>query len=385
MPKEICSQEKCTGCFACMNICPKDAITKGVDEYSKTIPLINREKCIECGLCVKVCPANHLVKFQEPKSCYAAWAKEDSERKGASSGGIAAAFSRAVINERGVVYGAAFDDDLKLVHTAAQSEGEIQKFKGSKYVQSYVGFSFRQVKENLKKEKKVLFIGTPCQIAGLKFYLGKEYENLITIDIICHGTPPMKYLEEYLSVVDPQKKAKNLTFRGEKDFCFTLYDEQKAFYCVNSDSDFYFHTFLKGLTYRDNCYTCEWAKSKRCSDITIGDFWGLNRTSLKEFYDGKISVILINTLSGEHFWEDHKEEFYYEQREVEEAVNGNAQLRKPSVCHPDREIFLKEYKEKGFFKAVKTPRVCREIRKGKIKSSTLYLTARKLKRRFFCK
>ena len=383
MPIEICKKENCTGCFACMNICPKNAITAGEDEYAKTIPLIDKDKCIECGLCVKVCPANQQVELSYPKKCYAAWGKDESERKDCSSGGVASILSKAVINEKGIVYGAAFNHDLKLTHMGAESESEIQKFKGSKYVQSYIGFSFRQIKEQLKTGRMVLFVGTPCQVAGLKSYLGKEYENLLMIDIVCHGTPPMKYLKEYMETVDPKKRATNITFRGKKDYCFTLYNENKVFYSMKSSCDVYFYAFLKGLIHRDNCYECQWAKAERCSDITIGDFWGLEKESLKEPYTGKVSVVLINTLLGEKFWEKYKKFFDYEERTVREAVAGNAQLKRPSICHSDRERFLSVYKREGFVKAVKTPQICREIRKGKVRSTTLYKNVRKVKKKIF--
>lgn len=377
MPIEICKQEKCTGCFTCMNICPKDAIIAGEDIYGKTIPVINKEKCIECGLCVKKCPINHPVKLSYPQKCYAAWGKEREEREDCASGGIATVFSNCVISENGVVYGTAFNDKLELVHTEGKKKEELQKFKGSKYVQSYIGLIFRQIKQRLEEGKCVLFIGTPCQVAGVKSYLGKDYENFLTVDIICHGTPPMKYLKEYMDVVDRNHKAKNIVFRGKKDYYFTLYDEEGVFSCKKSSCDFYFYGFLQGLIHRDNCYICNWARSERCSDITIGDFWGLDKKSLKVEYEGKVSVVLINTIAGKKFWEKYKNHFYWEERTVDEAINKNAQLKKPSVCHPDRKYFLERYKDKGFVKAVKTPKMIKKIYIHRIKNTALYKRLRK--------
>lgn len=380
MPKEICKIEKCTGCFSCMNICPQDAITVGEDINGKTIPYIDKKKCIECGKCVRVCPVNYPVNFYNPRKCYAAWEKNEEDRRTSASGGIAAALSKVVIEENGIVYGAGFNEKLELVHSSARNIEEIQKFKGSKYVQSYTGLIFRHVKENLENNKKILFIGTPCQVAGLKSYLGKGYDNLILVDIICHGTPPMSYLKEYLKFIDPKCRADKVTFRGEKDFCMTLYHGTEEFYCTKSEKDFYFYAFLKGLIYRDNCYTCSWAKPDRCSDITIGDFWGLDRKSMKEQYSGKVSVVLLNTLTGEQFWEKHRSCFYSEQREVKEAVDGNAQLRKPSKYHADRTLFLNNYKKGNFIEAVKTPRMKISIKINIIKDSAPYRVARKIKK-----
>lgn len=385
MPVEICKKEKCTGCFACMNICPCDAIAVGTDEYGKTVPVIKKEKCIECERCVKVCPMNQRVDYHYPMQCYAAWAKNEEERKDCSSGGIATELSKAVVEEGGVVYGAAFDQNLELAHMRAVTKEDLQNFKGSKYVQSYIGMSFRMVKEDLKEGKKVLFIGTPCQVAGIKAYLGREYENLLIVDLICHGTPPMEYLKEYLQVVDPKKRTRRLTFRGEKDYCFTLYDEKGELYCAKSNRDPYFYGFLKGLIHRDNCYQCVYAKAERCSDITIGDFWGLQRESLNIAYNGRISVVLINTSNGTRMWEMYKNLFFFEERTVEEAVEGNAQLRRASLCHADRSLFLKRYKRQGFTKAVRTPRVKKELLRNRMRVCVFYKMARKVKKKIMLK
>lgn len=372
MPVEICKQEKCTGCFACMNICPKDAIETGEDVYGKTIPVINKEKCIECGLCVKRCPINYPATLSYPKMCYAAWGKEKEERENCASGGIATVFSNIVINENGFVYGALFNDKLELVHMEAHREEEIQDFKGSKYVQSYIGMTFRQIKKRLDEGEKVLFIGTPCQVAGAKSYLGKDYDNFLTVDIICHGTPPMKYLKEYMTVADRNHKAKNIVFRGKRDYYFTLCNEHEILSSKKSSCDFYFYGFLQGLIHRDNCYSCNWARAERCSDITIGDFWGLDKSSLKVEYEGKVSVVLINTKAGEEFWDKYKNYFCWEERTVAEAIDNNSQLKRPSVCHPDRQRFLEQYRYKGFVKAVKTPKMRKKIYIHRIKNTALY-------------
>ena len=378
MITEICKQEKCTGCFACMNICPRDAVVCEINQYGKTVPAIRQDKCIECGMCVKVCPENHPPVKNDPIDCYAAWSRDEQERKYCSSGGAATELSRYFIEQGGIVYGAVFDQNLNLVHMASDKLEQLERLKGSKYVQGYTGTVDREVKEQLKQGKKVLFIGTPCQIAGIRNYLGKEYDNLLLVDLICHGTPPMEYLKEYTHAVT-RKPVTDISFRGKRNWRLTLYSGEKVVYSVRNKKDYYFTAFLKSLIYRDNCYKCQYAAPKRCSDITIGDFWGLDRSSLKTPYSGRISVVLINTQIGKKAWEETQDRFYSEPRAVEEAVRGNAQLRKPSVCHPDRELFLQNYTPGNFASAVKTPELRKEIRRGRIKDSLPYRAARKIK------
>ncbi len=382
MPNKICPAERCTGCFACMNICPRDAIVCKTDQYGKTIPEICRSKCIECGLCVKVCPENQPVDKKFPVKCYAAWSKDDKERENCSSGGIATGFSHYVINESGIVYGAAFDQDLKLIHMSADKQEETEKFKGSKYVQSYTGIIYRKIQEQLKAGSQILFIGTPCQTAGLKSYFGgKEYDNLLLVDLICHGTPPMEYLREHIRRTANGRKVTGISFRGKKDWRLTLYNGNRSIYSVRSKQDPYFLAFLKGMIYRDNCYRCQYAVPERVSDITIGDFWGLDRTTLKSQYTGNISVVLINTEKGDKFWDKVKGQFYWEPRPVKEAIEGNAQLKRPSVCHPERALFLENYLINDFNSAVRTPSLKKELAENRIKHSMPYRTAHKIKQK----
>ena len=378
MIAEICKEEKCTGCFACMNVCPKNAIICETNQYGKTVPVIQSDKCIECGMCVRICPENTSPEKNYPLKCYAAWSRDEQERKYCSSGGVANEFSRYTVEQGGIVYGAVFGDGLELVHTACGTLAQTERLKGSKYVQSYVGTVYRDLKTQLREGKKVLFVGTPCQIAGVRRYLGKDYDNLILVDLICHGTPPMEYLKDYVNSIT-KKKITDVSFRGKRNWRLTLYDGNKSVYSRRNKQDSYFTAFLKSLIYRDNCYQCQYAAPERCSDITIGDFWGLDRSSLQVPYGGRISVVLVNTKNGEKMWEKVQDRFYSEARAVEEAVQGNAQLRKPSKCHPDRELFLQNYKKGNFAAAVRTPGMKKEIRKGRIKDSLLYRAARKVK------
>jgi len=265
-------------------------------------------------------------------------------------------------------------------------ENKLEALKRSKYVQSFIGTSYRRVKEQLVMGKYVLFVGTPCQIDGLHGYLGREHETLVTVDLICHGTPPAAYLREYVHYTAAQRNntADHVTFRGGKDDYFlTLWNRHDVIYRKEANLDSYFTAFLYGLIFRDNCYHCQYAKPDRVSDITIGDFWGLDRTTLSNSYDGKISLALINTKRGQEFFARVNHLFTWETRSVEEAIDGNPQLQKPAVKDRDRERFEKAYKIGGFVKAIHSTTIPRRIKIAKIRriATSPIRIARKVHRR----
>lgn len=365
----ICNYGDCTGCMACMNICPKNAITFKTDDLGKEIPSINEERCISCGLCSKVCPVNTKVKKLKPSKVYAVWSKNAEDQKYSSSGGVASIFARNVIEENGVVYGAScINGEIK--HIGITENSEINALRGSKYVISYIGFVYKEVKEQLKKDKKVIFIGTPCQISGLKSFLGKEEENLITVDLICHGTPPQEYLKEHVRTVIKNKSYDGISFRGKYNYQFTVYNGDEVLYNQKFNCDDYFKAFSEKLILRENCYKCQYSCPERVSDITIGDFWGLNREKLKQKYDGRISVVLINTENGRKFFEKCKREMYWEEKSIEEAINpqqGN--LLHPSIAHKQRKEFEENYLKYGFKKAVRKTTIGKEARRDRTKET----------------
>lgn len=370
---EICSGDNCSGCFACVSVCPRQAIEKQTDLLGRPMPKVNEKQCINCGLCKKVCPVVSGIEFRKPKACYAAWNKSDTDRSTCASGGIATGFGRTVIEQEGVVFGTSFREGENLVldfEMADTMEG-LEKFKTSKYVQADTANSYVKAKEQLEAGKRVLYVGTPCQIAGLQGFLRKDYENLITVDIICHGVPPITYLREYKNSVCKGKGAEKATFRGKDDFAMCFYSQEgKTFYRKDAYQDYYFRAFLESLTYRENCYTCPYAQEKRISDFTIGDFWELDKATLQVEYTGKVSVILVNTEKAERFLLECQDKFYLEQRPVEEAVKGNTQLREPSTPHKDRDIFLQNYRVGEFDKAIQTTCLKKEMRQDNFREKT---------------
>lgn len=377
---KLCEQEKCVGCFACMNVCPKEAISIGYNELDKTIPVIDDAECINCGLCQSVCPVIQGTEFKEPQVCYAAWTKIDNDKKSCASGGIATALYRTVMEEGGAVFGCAFDDELNLNIRMAESVADLELFKGSKYVQSCTDFSYQAVKEQLETGKKVLYVGSPCQVDGLLHYLRKPYDDLYTIDLICHGVPPTKYLQDYLHGLFPGKKLENIAFRGERDFELCIDSDNERIYQKHSYLDLYYHGFLKGMMFRDNCFSCTYAQKKRVSDMTIGDFWELDKSSLEEKYYDNVSVILTNTPKGEELLNMAKDKIHFEKRTIEEALKGNDQLNHPFDRPKDRDKFEKNY-YKGISEALHSTSIGSDVKLSELKNSKVAMAVKKIIKR----
>lgn len=304
--KQVCEFDSCYGCCACFNICPKQAITMGHDDYGNLIPVINEVACVDCGLCRKVCPALNETTFQKPISVYAAVAKNEKDYITATSGGAATTLAKKVLAGGGRAYGAVVDNGFIVRHAAASTEEELEKQKGSKYTQSCVGDTFSQVKSDLLVGKQVIYTGTSCQIDGLLRYLQKDYKNLITVNLICHGVPSNSLLTEHIGVVAPEAgRHAKVTFRtgSSSDYVLQISDEGQILYKKPFHHDWYFLGFMRKLFYRNTCYSCKYAQANRIGDLTIGDFWGF-RENEKPFpvttpY-GK-SVILVNSPKGKAF------------------------------------------------------------------------------------
>ena len=350
-------KSQCSACMACYNICPKNCITMQYDEYGVLYPIIDEDKCINCGSCSKVCQIHNKAEYNEPIHTYASWTNDYKDRITSSSGAIASVLYNKIIQRKGIAVGVSYNKDLKLIYSYADEKKDLLKYKGSKYSQSYVGEIYNQVRDFLIKDKEVLFVGSPCQVNGLKLFLQRDYEKLITVDIICHGMPSQKYLDEYIKNIEEAigKKADNLTFRGKENFKFTLLRNEEIIYSKSSEEDKYFFGFLNGIFYRDSCYECKYAKKERVGDITIGDFWGIGEDIpfQNKDKDGGISLVLVNTKKGEKIFNECKNELFLEKRPIEEAIKGNEQLREPSKRNHKNKQFKEEYKKYGFIEAIK--------------------------------
>lgn len=389
---ELCDREKCTACLACMEVCPVHCINVKKDSYGNDIPFINKEECVSCGKCQEVCPIINRVKLRQPSKVYAAFSNNSIIHKGAASGGVASELALEIIRRGGVVYGAAQTKDLIIEHIRIDNKEKLDRLKGSKYVHSHNKGHYKKIKSDLLNGRQVLFVGTPCQVAGLKKYLNnKQYENLFCVDLICHGVPSQKTFLDCMAYETGEKSFEgwNISFRDEDGFEIKLKNplgEEK--YKLNLKNSFYYNGFMEGYIYRRNCYICEYAKPKRCGDITLGDFWGLgdNIPFSADKKDG-INVVLINTDNGTKLFDRVKDSLQCWERSFEEARAKNGQLNQPTSKTRHCEKFFKLSNkyceiEKGNAKAAiqcnRKKRIALEFRKMIKKNKMIYKIARAL-------
>lgn len=347
MPK-LCSYDQCTSCMACFNACPFGAISVIETPLSAKVPTIDAEKCKKCGLCEKSCPVINKRILLYPQEAVALYTKNANDIRTCASGGAATAFSRKIIADGGVVYGATSVGGYPKITRVDELLG-LEQLKGSKYVYCDPQQIYSAVKTDLNLGRKCLFVGTPCEVAALLNYLGKKYDGLYTVDLICHGTPPFEYLRQHLQNKGIKvSNVGNITFRGSIDFHLVVYDKNgKIIYKCNQYEDEYFAAFMKGVMFRSACYNCQFACSERVSDITIGDFWGVEKGILNG-YNGKISVALLNTEKGLRLFDKIKADVIWEYRDISEAIAGNCQLRKPSVWNKNAVDFFDAYEKYNF-------------------------------------
>ena len=334
--KQICDDDKCTGCSTCANICGKYAIAMCPDKGGFIHPVIDDNRCIGCGLCDKVCPANHEPEGHEHKAVYAAFVKDEAERAKSTSGGVFACLAQLVLKDGGYIYGAVMDEDWIVRHIEAVDENGLDRIRNSKYVQSEVGLCYQQVKKRLEEGKKVLFSGTPCQVAGLRNYLKFEPDNLLTVDILCHGVPSPEMFKRYVSAEEARagSRMKQMQFRSKivgwkKIFTVRIFEP-------NNEADWgdtFVPGFLKDLYLRESCYQCPYASDKRQGDITLGDFWGyLERfPEYIEDDDKGISLVIVNTDKGAASLRKIKRKLVIAHRTMEDAKGGNPILSRPNI------------------------------------------------------
>ena len=280
----IDNKSKCSGCTACFSICPQKCIEMLPDSEGFLYPAVDADNCIDCHLCEKVCPIlNKITISNQERKTYAINSKDDTNRINSSSGGMFLPLFDYVLSQKGIMYTAIFDKDFNVVHERldAKPDGEtLNRIRGSKYVQSNMIGIYPQVKTDVQKGKIVCFIGTPCQVYGLKKYLGKEYENLLTVDLVCHGVPSPALWEKYLRYQKNKYKSqiKSIQFRGKKygyhsGGFFTIFFENGKEYCASARVDFMLKAFFKEISSRKSCYHCSFKQLKRCSDLTLYDCW----------------------------------------------------------------------------------------------------------------
>lgn len=362
------TKEECCACGACLNICQRQAIRMEEDAQGFLYPRIQEELCIHCGRCEKVCVYGSASLKQEVGQAYVSAAKDRDILMSSSSGGIFTLLAETIVEDGGAVYGAALvpaGDSIWPKHIRVTRRAEIEKLQGSKYVHSEIGFCLKRAEEDLLAGRPVLFSGTPCQIAGLKGYLGKDYPDLYTVDIICHGVPSARFFQDYLEERWGRKKRKILDFkfRDKKNGwglnAKLIYRDKKGKIrsrYIPSGASSYYDLFLKSEIYRENCYLCPYAGKERVGDLTLGDYWGIQREHpelLKEAggkYDTEtgISCILVNNTKGKALLDKISGKVQMDRSTIEKAANENGQLKFPSSRPDTREQVLSLYRDGGY-------------------------------------
>ena len=356
---EICKPEICTGCAACVEICPKHCINMQPDQLSSLHPLINEDLCISCGLCEKTCPNNSIPSFHQAKNVFAAWSNNEEQRLTSASGGIASELYKFILNKGGVGTGVILDE-RGCHYILVENEQDIRRAKNSKYVFSDTDGIYKKVKERLIKGQQVLFVGLPCQVAGLMAYLHGRTDGLFTVDIICHGLAPYEYFKQHVRNIEKKynEHVNSTSFRNPifntYTYTFTFTNEQnEIFYSKKGDSfDAWQLGYHRGLIYRENCYQCRYAQSNRVGDLTIGDFSGLGREAQLEYSWQNVSCVICNTDKGFYLINQTREAISYNQRPIQEAFNYEHQLQHPFAKHKRRSNFENVYiRTKSFKKA----------------------------------
>ena len=344
------NKAKCSGCHACVSICPKCCISMKRDEEGFLYPVVDESACISCGLCEKVCPIINPKKIDKNKEdikAYAAYTKNEEIRKKSSSGGIFTEIAAYIINKGGVVFGASFDESWGVKHVCVDNIDDLSKFRGSKYVQSTIGNTYKEAKEYLDNGKMVLFTGTPCQIGGLYSYLNRDYDNLITQDLICHGVPSPAVWEKYLEYQDKVhsgRKLQSIAFKskktGWKRYSMQLcYDDDE--YLVPVGKDYMLQVFLKNLCLRPSCYNCSFKTKIRQSDITLADFWGIENVLPNIDDDKGISLILLNSKAGNKIFDEISSNIWQKDVDFEEGIKYNSSMIQSPTIHKKRESYMK--------------------------------------------
>lgn len=364
---KVCNLIDCTGCGMCAQICGKGAISMSPDEEGFMRPEIDKAKCVECGLCQKLCPVNTPLsgKKYKPVKIFSGWSNDEATRMNSSSGGAFTEIAKIVLAEGGVVFGAAMDENVIVRHTHTDSMQGLMLLQGSKYVQSDIGDAYKETLHFLEKGRHVLFSGTPCQIAGLRNFLRKDYGNLTTVDLVCHGVPSPLIFEDYKKYVECiiRERITTVKFRCKKSswIFFNMginphvekNGSVKYSYIGNYYSDPYIRVFLRDYILRPNCHTCKYASIGRVSDFTIADWWGYKATSPedKDFDKKGVSLVMCNTEKAVAM--SKRLDMRLKERTEQEALRTNPALHKPFPMSKTRSEFWNDYRTKPFEYMVK--------------------------------
>lgn len=345
---EVLKNKECTGCFGCYNICPISAIEMKYDEEGFYKPNIS-ENCIECGKCEEVCPVIKSENNNKYIKAYGAWSNDEEILLNSSSGGIFSELALEILNEDGIVYGVIWENG-NVRHKRVEKKEDLKEFRGSKYLPSFVGDSYKKVVEDLKNNKKILFSGTPCQIAALNKIV--KNDNLITVDLICHGMPSYKAYKKYCDEVF-KTPVKKVNFRNKNkgwlNYSLIYYYGNNEIKNKCRDTDKFFCGFLKDIYLNEPCYSCKFkgteSGEKREADITLADFWGVPK---KLFNKNGVSLVITNNKKGEKLFSKIKNKIFYKEVSLKTKINGNPAFYKSCVRPKERDMFYKDFDKLNF-------------------------------------
>lgn len=353
---EITSKYKCSGCGACHNICPQNCIEMIEDSEGFLYPKVNIDKCIGCNLCEQVCPIQNKIYRKTKDIVYVCYAKDYHEHFTSSSGGFFSVLARYILDNDGFVYGASFDNQFNVKHICVNDVEHLNLIKGTKYVQSEIGHIFKEIKKRLNEGKKVLFSGTSCQVAGLKMYLKKEYENLITVDLICHGVPSPKVWRQYLKELSNGRKITMVNFRdktdGINDVFLDFQIENGKLIQERYSENIYIKGFIQNMFLRPSCFDCWFKGENRSSDFTIGDYWGKDCFEDRRSKQLGISTIIIHTKTGIDIFSKFKDNLNFKVSDIDKATIWNSCYKDSVRQDKKREEFYNLYTEKGVINTI---------------------------------
>lgn len=341
---EVVNSGLCTGCGSCEATCPAHCITFVRDPEGFDVPNLSEENCIGCGKCLRHCHVAEGVRGMQPIVADAALSKDARQRRKSSSGGLSAAIVKSVINRGGCAYGAAFTEGGIVRHVRVDTAESAAALQGSKYVQSKTAGILSKVKQDLLSGREVVFIGTPCQVAGLKCYLESDYENLLLIDLVCHGTPSPAFWERHIAAIcdSVDKKYSEISFRSkpyyEKNDYALRFPQGIRAIRRDAEADAYYYAFLRGLSFRECCYGCKYACTERVGDITLGDC--ASSCYISDFFpEESLSLLLMNTKKGMCFMNSLASEIETREIDLSQEAEKNHQLSAPFSRPIDRDTF----------------------------------------------
>lgn len=346
---DITKKSDCCGCYGCVNVCPKQCIDMNIDNEGFWYPKVNKDLCIDCNLCEKVCPVIQNVDKKEFDTvAYACKNKNEKIRLSSSSGGVFTNICEYVINNGGVVFGAAFNKNFAVEHMEANTIEECEKFRGSKYVQSKIGETYKNAKKYLDERRLVLFSGTPCQIKGLNLFLRRKYDNLIALDIVCHGVPSPLVFDIYKTNLKKEYNSdiENITFRdksnGWANYRYKINFKNGKKQDKVHREDVYSNGFLSDLYLRPSCYECKAKNFISGSDVTLADYWGI-QDKHPEFDDDKgVSLVLVHSKKGQEILNHISSNIDRIKTDLAYSISCNPSAVKPVIYNKNREKFFNE-------------------------------------------